>query len=193
MGNQYDQLSSAGWLLRVTPMVSKYLLYVAPSLLVAALISFFSVRLLTAWFVRLPATLIHEALHMLMGFFTFGGPVNFSFLPRRVGPGRWRLGSVGFRNLTWYNSALIALAPFLSLPLAAWIVWWRVQNGQGIALADLGYWFLIGEMLIAAWPSPTDYHQRSSLGRSLLWLAQSILYGCMGFGNVLNDTSSLFG
>jgi hypothetical protein len=65
---------------------------------------------------------------------------------------------VGFRNLTWYNSALIALAPFLSLPLAAWIVWWRVQNGQGIALADLGYWFLIGEMLIAAWPSPTDYH-----------------------------------
>ena len=48
-------------------MVSKYLLYVAPSLLVAALISFFSVRLLTAWFVCLPATLIHEALHMLIG------------------------------------------------------------------------------------------------------------------------------
>ncbi len=141
----------------MTSMVFKSLLYVAPSLLLAALISFFSARLLTAWFVRLPATLIHELLHMLVGFFTFGGPVNFSIFPRRIGPGRWMLGSVGFRNLTWYNSALIALAPFLSLPLAVWLVLWRVQNGHGITLADLGYWFLVGEMLIAAWPSPTDY------------------------------------
>ena len=64
-----------------------------------------------------------------------------------------------FAALAQSELALIALAPFLSLPLAARLVVWRVQNGHGIVLADLGYWFLLGEMLIAAWPSPTDYRQ----------------------------------
>lgn len=143
----------------MTQLTYQSLLYVAPSVLVAGLISFFSTRVLFAWFVRLPATLIHEGLHAVVGFFTFGGPVSFSIFPRRMAPGRWMLGSVRFRNLTWYNSAMIALAPFLSLPLAVRLVVWRVQNGQGITLADLGYWLLLGEMLIAAWPSPTDYRQ----------------------------------
>jgi len=145
----------------MTQLTYQSLLYAAPSVLVAGLISFFSTRALFAWFIRLPATLIHEGLHAAVGFFTFGGPVSFSLFPRRIAPGRWMLGSVRFRNLTWYNSALIALAPFLSLPLAARLVVWRVQNGHGIVLADLGYWFLLGEMLIAAWPSPTVYRQAS--------------------------------
>ena len=61
--------------------------------------------------VTLPATMLHELAHALVGLMLSARPASWSLWPRRVGTTAWRLGYVGFTNLRWWNGGAVALAP----------------------------------------------------------------------------------
>ncbi len=61
----------------------------------------------------LPATVLHEFAHWLVGYCLAAQPVNFSLWPKRVSATSWRLGAVGFTRLRWWNGGAVALAPLL--------------------------------------------------------------------------------
>jgi ABC-type cobalamin transport system permease subunit len=102
----------------------------------------------------LPGTFIHELLHFLIGFITFGRPTSFSIIPYRAGPKYWVMGSVGFLNLRWYNSALIGMAPLLAF--VAGIVIAPSKVGWHFSKSDFEYWCFSAPILAMAMPSWTD-------------------------------------
>ena len=68
--------------------------------------------------VNIPGTVLHELMHFLIGGFMNARPCNFTIIPRRdPATGAYVMGSVGFRNVTFYNAIPAALAPLLLLPL----------------------------------------------------------------------------
>ena len=67
--------------------------------------------------VNIPGTVLHELMHFLIGGFMNARPCNFTIIPRRdPATGAYVMGSVGFRNVTFYNAIPAALAPLLLLP-----------------------------------------------------------------------------
>jgi len=143
----------------MTSPALNFVLYLLPALLIALVIRYFSRRMLVAWFLRLPGNVIHEVAHFLAGFCTFAGPVGISFIPHRSGPGQWTLGSASFRNLCWYNAAIVCLAPLMCLPLCAWLVLWRLKGVHTLTAMDPVYWYVAANLLLSAWPSPQDMRQ----------------------------------
>ena len=133
------------------------LLYLSPSLVLALVIRYFSRRVLVAWFIQLPGTVTHEILHAVVGFFTFAGPVSVSIIPHRYEKGCWALGAAGFRNVCWYNAALVSLAPMLCLPLCVWLGVWRTNTAVSLSVMDPVYWYVAANLLIAAKPSSQDF------------------------------------
>lgn len=69
----------------------------------------------------------------------------------------WALGGATFRNICWYNAALVSLAPMLCLPLCGWLVMWRMSTGTALSFMDLAYWYAAANLLIAAKPSSQDF------------------------------------
>ena len=67
--------------------------------------------------VNIPGTLLHEMLHFFVGLFFNARPCNFTIFPRRGDDGGYVMGSVGFRNITFYNAVPAAMAPLLLLPI----------------------------------------------------------------------------
>lgn len=64
--------------------------------------------------VNIPGTVLHELMHFLIGGFMNARPCNFTIIPRRdPATGAYVMGSVGFRNVTFYNAIPAALAPLL--------------------------------------------------------------------------------
>ncbi len=61
-------------------------------------------------FLTLPGTFMHELMHLLTSFISFGKPVKFTIIPKRNGNGI-TLGSVSSANITWYNAIFISLSP----------------------------------------------------------------------------------
>jgi hypothetical protein len=69
-------------------------------------------RFVRLWaLITLPATLLHEAAHAIVGLFTGAQPSSLNLWPKRVSATTWRLGYVGFLNLRWWNGGAVALAP----------------------------------------------------------------------------------
>ena len=72
--------------------------------------------------VNIPGPVLHELMHFLIGGFMNARPCNFTIVPRRdPATGSYVMGSVGFRNVTFYNAIPAALAPLLLLPLGFYI------------------------------------------------------------------------
>ncbi len=71
--------------------------------------------------VNVPGTLLHETMHFLVGLFLNARPCNFTIFPRRGEDGNYVMGSVGFRNVTFYNAVPSAMAPLLLLPIGFYI------------------------------------------------------------------------
>lgn len=67
--------------------------------------------------VNVPGTLLHETMHFLVGAFLNAHPCNFTIFPRRDLDGNYVMGSVGFRNVNFYNAFPSAMAPLLLLPI----------------------------------------------------------------------------
>lgn len=71
--------------------------------------------------VNIPGTVLHELMHFLVGLILNAQPCNFTVFPKRDMMGNYVMGSVGFRNVTFYNAVPSALAPVLLLPIGFYI------------------------------------------------------------------------
>lgn len=65
--------------------------------------------------VNIPGTFLHELMHFFVGALFNAKPCNFTLFPKKNENGDYVMGSVGFRNITYYNAIPAAMAPFLLL------------------------------------------------------------------------------
>ena len=146
--------------------------------LVAALAFFHWVRRLFWVFsvLVLPGTLAHETCHLVLGLLMNGRPASFNLVPRRDGKG-WIMGSVAFGNLRWYNAFFIGMAPLLLLPLAWWLMTWRLGLGVAWRWQEALAVYLIANLVYAALPSWVDV--KAAAKSPVGWL---LLAGALGWG-----------
>ena len=71
--------------------------------------------------INIPGTILHETMHFLVGLFMNAKPCNFTLIPRRGDHGGYVMGSVGFRNVTFYNAIPASMAPLFLLPIGFYI------------------------------------------------------------------------
>jgi hypothetical protein len=80
-------------------------------------------RFMRLWaLLNLPATFLHELAHAFVGIISGAQPTRMSLWPKKVGSTSWRLGSVGFTRLRWWNGGAVTLAPLLWLILLSTFV-----------------------------------------------------------------------
>ena len=117
----------------------------------------------------LPGTLAHESCHFLLGLLLNGSPESFNLIPRREGRG-WVMGCVTFSNLRWYNVFFIGMAPLLLLPLAWYLMQWRLRLGPVLGWQEGLAVYLIANLIYATLPSWQDVKiaARSPIGWLLL-------------------------
>ena len=71
--------------------------------------------------VNIPGTFLHELMHFLVGALFNAKPCNFTLFPKKNENGDYVMGSVGFRNIAYYNAIPAAMAPFLLLPIGFYL------------------------------------------------------------------------
>lgn len=71
--------------------------------------------------VNIPGTILHESMHYIVGLILNARPCNFTIFPRRGEDGTYVMGSVGFRNVTFYNAVPSSMAPLMLLPIGFYI------------------------------------------------------------------------
>ena len=124
--------------------------------------------------ISLPGTVMHEALHGVVGLVLFAKPKSFSIFPRRQG-NTWVLGSGGFTNLNIWNAAPVAFAPLLMLGIG-WLLYlnWMLPT---FMMANYLIWVASGYVtacaLFSCIPSSTDIKAGAVSG---------LMYGSIGFG-----------
>ena len=121
----------------------------------------------------LPGTLCHEILHWIFGIFLNAKPVSVSIWPKRQG-NTWVLGSVGFTNLTIWNSAFVAFAPLLMFPLG-WALFVHAVVpawNQGLYMVWLLGCYVCACCAFAGLPSTTDIK---------LGTLSALMYGVIGY------------
>lgn len=133
------------------------LAYLAPALLLAAVLMRWGRANLTFAMVAFPGTLAHELLHFSIGYCVGARPVSLSLWPRRAGDGGYVFGVVVFANLRWWNAAPACLAPLAGYAIAPAVSWLRVRHGYQFCPADVAIWFSLGQVIAAAWPSIVDW------------------------------------
>lgn len=126
-----------------------------------------------------PATLAHEATHLLIGLLTNGQPSGLQLLPRRGARG-YVLGSVTCNNVRWYNGLFIGLAPLILLPLALVLLTWRVRQHPALAPIEAAWVYGIASLALAALPSWQDL--RIAFASSWLLLALAAAVAAWYFG-----------
>ena len=124
----------------------------------------------------LPGTLCHEACHWVAGKLLNGQPVHFTVIPRREGRG-FVLGSVGFKNLRWYNAFFIGLAPLILLPLAYGLLLWRLGAKPVLGWSEAAMVFLLANLVFAALPSWQDLRIAAKSPVGWLLLAGALAWG----------------
>ena len=107
--------------------------------------------------ISLPGTVMHEALHGMVGLVLLAKPRSFSIFPRRLG-NTWVLGSVGFTNLNIWNAAPVAFAPLLMIGIG-WLLYvnWMLPT---FLVSNYLIWVASGYLTACAFfscmPSTTD-------------------------------------
>ena len=107
--------------------------------------------------VNIPGTLLHEMMHFLVGGFLNAQPCNFTILPKRNMAGDYVMGSVGFRNITFYNAVPAALAPLLLLPIGFYLNRYFLPFMQPTLFNYILYVLLQTIIVENAIPSRTDF------------------------------------
>lgn len=133
------------------------LVYLIPSFAMAVIIRLLASAGPGGFIFLVLGTFCHEGAHALVGLLTNARPRGFTIWPERSGPHRWRLGSVTFHHITWYNAAPAALAPLLLLVIPFAVAWWRTRHPWHFQPRDLLLTLLIAPQLLSFWPSVTDW------------------------------------
>lgn len=71
--------------------------------------------------INIPGTILHEIMHFVVGLVLNAQPCNFSIFPKKNNNGDYVMGSVSFRNITFYNAIPAAMAPLLLLAIGFYI------------------------------------------------------------------------
>lgn len=106
--------------------------------------------------VNIPGTFLHECAHFFVGFLLNAKPTSFSLLAQKQND-VYVMGSVGFKNLRFYNAFPSALAPLLLLVLGFWF------NQYFFSCVPVNIWTYLGYILLQciiienALPSATDF------------------------------------
>lgn len=107
--------------------------------------------------VNIPGTFLHELMHFLIGGFLNAQPCNFTLLPRRNLEGDYVMGSVAFRNITFYNAVPAALAPLLLLPIGFYLNRYYLPT-MNVTLFNYIVYVLLQTIIVEnAIPSRTDF------------------------------------
>jgi hypothetical protein len=107
--------------------------------------------------INMPGTVLHETMHFVVGFFLNANPTSYNIFPRRSEGGSYAMGSVGFRNITFYNAMPSSMAPFLLLPIGYYLNHWYFQNISVTLFNYMGYILLQTILIENAVPSSTDF------------------------------------
>lgn len=101
-------------------------------------------------------TLLHELMHFIVGLVLNARPCNFTIFPKRNLEG-YVMGSVSFRNITFYNAVPSALAPLLLLPLGFYINRYFLPEMKPTLINCILY--ILGQTIIIenAMPSKADF------------------------------------
>ena len=106
--------------------------------------------------VNIPGTFLHEMSHFLVGFFLNAYPTSFNLLPKKEGD-NYVMGSVGFRNVRFYNAVPAALAPMFLLVVGYHFNQWFFSNIKITYVSYISYVLLQTIIIENAVPSSTDF------------------------------------
>lgn len=123
--------------------------------------------------VNIPGTILHELMHFFVGLFLNAHPVNFTVFPRKDPLGGYVTGSIGFRNITFYNALPSSLAPLFLLPLSFYLNRYLLPHIPHTIVGYLGYILLQTIIIENAIPSRADFRIAFS------YLSGVILYGVL--------------
>lgn len=106
--------------------------------------------------INIPGTILHETAHFIVGLLLWAKPTTFSLFPKKSGD-TYTMGSVGFRNIAFYNAFPSAMAPLALLWAAFWFNNWYLTNAK-ITIWNYLVFILLETVIIEnAVPSSTDF------------------------------------
>lgn len=98
--------------------------------------------------VNIPGTILHETMHFVVGLLLNAKPCNFTVIPRKGTDGSYVMGSVGFRNVTYYNAIPAALAPLLLLVIGYYINKYYLPMIKSPTIFNYMFYVLIQTIII---------------------------------------------
>ncbi len=121
--------------------------------------------------VNIPGTLLHEFMHYFIGMLLNAHPCNFTIFPRRGDDGNYVMGSVGFRNVTFYNAIPASMAPLLLLPIGFYLNRYFLPYMQATFVNYILYVLLQTIIIENAMPSKADFKVAG------MYISGVLLYG----------------
>lgn len=121
--------------------------------------------------VNIPGTILHEFMHFFVGMLLNARPCNFTIFPRRGDDGSYVMGSVGFRNVTFYNAVPASMAPLLLLPIGFYLNRYFLPALQPTFVNYVLYVLLQTIIIENAMPSGADFRV------ARMYISGVLLYG----------------
>ena len=121
--------------------------------------------------VNIPGTILHEMMHYIVGLVLNARPCNFTIFPRKSPDGYYVMGSVGFRNVTFYNAVPSAMAPLLLLVIGFYLNRYYLPLMRPTMLNYVLYVLLQTIIIENAMPSGADFRVAG------MYLKGILLYG----------------
>ncbi len=106
--------------------------------------------------INIPGTFLHETAHFLVGFVLNARPTSFTLFPKKSGDA-YVMGSVGFKNIKFYNALPSALAPLALLVVGFYFNRWFFANIHLNLWTYFAYIVLQTIIIENALPSSTDF------------------------------------
>lgn len=106
--------------------------------------------------INIPGTMLHELMHFTIGLILNAAPCNFTLIPRR-GEHGYVMGSVGFKNITFYNAVPSAMAPLLLLLIGFYANRYLLPMMQPTFINYILYVLLQTIIIENAMPSSADF------------------------------------
>ena len=106
--------------------------------------------------INMPGTILHEAMHFIVGLLLNAKPCNFTLFPRRNENG-YVMGSVGFTNITFYNAIPSSMAPLMLLPIGFYLNRYFLPNMTPTCTNYVLYVLLQTIIIENALPSSADF------------------------------------
>ena len=121
--------------------------------------------------VNIPGTILHEFMHFFVGMLLNARPCNFTIFPRRGEDGSYVMGSVGFRNVTFYNAVPASMAPLLLLPIGFYLNRYFRPTMEPTFVNYVLYVLLQTIIIETAMPSGADFRV------ARMYISGVLLYG----------------